>query len=120
MVGWGVAVLPGVLVADGVLVLLGRSVGVWVGVCVAVGRTAVAVWVAVGVVLGGTAVALAVADGVNDGVGEGVMVGGKGIMLIGVSSGTGVFSSRKLFSSSSEAAAMVGSKGAKAKLNSAS
>lgn len=87
---------------------------------VSVGGTAVAVWLAVGVGLGRTAVAVAVADGVDEGVGDGVIVGGKGMMLIGVSSGTGVFPPRKLFKSSADAAATVGSSGAKAKLKSAS
>ena len=103
------------------MVLVAQGVGVGVGVLVVVG-TAVAVWLAVGVGLGETAVAVAgaVADAVGDGVGDGVIVAGKGIMLIGVSSGTGVFSPRKLFKSSTEAAAMVGSSGAKAKSNSTS
>lgn len=81
-------------------------------------------WLAVGVAVGGTAVAVAVAvvvaDAVGDGVGDGVMVGGKGMMLSGVSSGIGVFSPRKSFNSSAEAAATVGSSGAKVKSKSAS
>lgn len=77
---------------------------------VLVGETAV-------LVLPGVAVGGGVADarvGDTVGVGVAVAVGGKGIMLTGVS-GTAVPVSRRFVSSTSDSAAMVGSSGANSK-----
>ncbi len=94
----------GIVVGMGVT-LGGTAVSVWVGVAVAVAGSSVAVWV-------GTAVWDAVAEAVSDA----VAVGGSGIgiILIGVSK-TAVVVRRKLALSSSDSAAIVGSRGANSK-----
>lgn len=104
--GSDIGVLVGATaVLDGVLVGIGVFVGVLVEVLVSVGGTAVSVDVGVGVLVG---------DGVA--VLDGVTVGGKGMMLTGVSElEIGVPVARKLMASSSDSAAIVASKGANSK-----